>query len=189
MADETVAGNQQPAWLSVSGAAKRLGVSRQAIQNRIKRGTLETRRNNRGELVVLCPATGGATLQTAVAQQTVSATVAPDPPPAARQGVGGEPDSQPASAYHQLIETLHGALERQERQHRDQLADRDRHHREAVEFWKERCDSAECRAEQATAALNDLVNRILSVIPAPQSAEPWWARWLGGSRRSDIRGS
>ncbi len=187
MADETVAGNQQPTWMSVSGAAKRLGVSRQAIQNRIKRGTLETRRNNRGEMVVLCPATGDATLQTAVAQQTVSAMVADPLLLDAQKSSEAVPDSQSVSAFTQLIEALHAALERQERQHRDQLTDRDRNHHEAVEFWKERCDSAEVRAEQATAALNDLVNRIMTMIPTPQPTEPWWSRWLGASRRSDIR--
>ncbi len=78
------------------------------------------------------------------------------------------------------------------------VSERDDLHREHLErclaqaasersLLLERVDSAECRAEQATAALNDLVNRILSVIPAPQPAEPWWARWLGGSRRSDLR--
>ena len=39
-------------WLTVNGAARRLGVTATAIRNRIKRGTLETRPNgNFGRLV------------------------------------------------------------------------------------------------------------------------------------------
>ena len=53
-------------------------------------------------------------------------------------------------------------------------------------FWTERADAAECRAEQATTALNDLVSRVLALVPESQSS--WWARWFGSSRRSDIRG-
>jgi excisionase family DNA binding protein len=42
--------DEQP-WLTVSEAARRLGVSRQAVAHRIKRGTLTTRSSNRGILV------------------------------------------------------------------------------------------------------------------------------------------
>ena len=42
--------DEQP-WLTVSEAARRLGVSRQAVAHRIKRGTLETKKSNRGVLV------------------------------------------------------------------------------------------------------------------------------------------
>ena len=39
-------------WLSVSAAARRVGLSRQAIQQRIKRGTVESRLDNRGNPLV-----------------------------------------------------------------------------------------------------------------------------------------
>ena len=47
-------------WLSVSAAAKRLGVTRQTLQNRIKRGTIEHRRNNRGDPMILVAAVSDA---------------------------------------------------------------------------------------------------------------------------------
>jgi hypothetical protein len=46
--------NEQP-WLTVSEAARRLGVSRQAISHRIKRGTLRTQPSNHGLLVQIPP--------------------------------------------------------------------------------------------------------------------------------------
>ncbi len=44
-------------WLSVAGAARQLGLSRQAIQNRIKRGRIEHRVDNRGNPIVRVAAT------------------------------------------------------------------------------------------------------------------------------------
>ena len=40
-------------WLSVAEAAQALGVTQQAIRNRITRGSLDNKRNNRGQIVVL----------------------------------------------------------------------------------------------------------------------------------------
>ena len=71
--------------------------------------------------------------------------------------------------------------------HKTALDRQDRHHQETVSLLLERVDSAECRAEQSTAALTDLVNRIMTMIPAPAPSPPWWERWFGLSRRSDIR--
>lgn len=177
--------DQQSNWLSISAAAKLLGVSRQAIQNRIKRGTLETRRNNRGEMVVQCPATPPATLQTAVARQTVTATIAPIS------------DSEPAEVSNETVPIgRHLAeLERLEKLFREAADRTDRQHKEAIEFWRERSDSAECRAEQATQALADLVSRILALVPAgggggsefeKAGAGGWLSRLFGTSKKSDI---
>jgi excisionase family DNA binding protein len=44
-----------PVWLPVGEAARRLGVTREAVRRRIKRGTLETRREVDGNRVrTLC---------------------------------------------------------------------------------------------------------------------------------------
>ena len=50
----------------------------------------------------------------------------------------------------------------------------------------ERIDAAEIRAEQSAAALQDLVERIMSMVPPPQPASIW-ERWFGVSRRSSLR--
>ncbi len=44
---------QTAKWVSVAAAAEALGVTQQAIRNRITRGTLENKRNNRNQIVVL----------------------------------------------------------------------------------------------------------------------------------------
>ena len=53
--------DEQP-WLTVSEAARRLGVSRQAVAHRIKRGTLTTKSSNRGILVRIPAASPDATV-------------------------------------------------------------------------------------------------------------------------------
>jgi hypothetical protein len=57
--------DEQP-WLTIAEAARRLGVSRQAVSNRIKRGTLTTRTSNRGVLVRIPPALPDATVASTV---------------------------------------------------------------------------------------------------------------------------
>jgi septal ring factor EnvC (AmiA/AmiB activator) len=44
---------QEPVWLTVVEAARRLGVTPQAVRARIKRGSLESRPDNKGNLLVL----------------------------------------------------------------------------------------------------------------------------------------
>jgi chromosome segregation ATPase len=43
---------EEPTWLTVIEAARRLGVTPQAVRARIKRGTLEKRLDNRGNVLV-----------------------------------------------------------------------------------------------------------------------------------------
>lgn len=71
--------------------------------------------------------------------------------------------------------------------HREMIERMERQHYALVDAWRERADAAECRAETSAAALADLVNRILTMIPVPAPSAPWWERWFGLSRRSDIR--
>jgi hypothetical protein len=56
----------------------------------------------------------------------------------------------------------------------------------------ERVDAAEIRAEQATEQaraahqrMADFVDRVVATVPTV-GAVPWWRRWLGVSKRSDI---
>ncbi len=189
----------------VAEAAHRLGLTIDTIRQHIRRGKLKaTKGNDRRVRVWIDPT---AKLDTPVARLDVHLDRHLDrhldeptrqaPSPESR--IETELRNQLRAAQAELTaERARGAADCAELR-ADMKAERDRHDAEIRRMvgqfeaersiWTERVDSAEVRAEQATAALNDLVNRILSVIPAPQPAEPWWARWLSGSRRSDIRGS
>ena len=162
-------------WLPLPEAAAQLGIAENALRSRIKRRTIRTRKDNRGRLMVCL---SGPVDRTEDRVRTwidpgSDHTTGPDQEPRSAPMPG--PEMVPRSLVDALVASHKEALERQ-----------DRHHQETVSLLLERVDSAECRAEQATSALNDLVNRILTMIPAP--APSWWERWFGVSRRSDIRG-
>jgi len=64
-------------------------------------------------------------------------------------------------------------------------------------LFLERVDAAELRAEAAEAraatvdqklhqVLDRLLERPSSVVPTPEQASPWWSRWFGQTKRSDI---
>ena len=66
-------------------------------------------------------------------------------------------------------------------------------------LFLERVDAAELRAEAAEAraaavdeklhqVLDRLLERPSSVVPTQEPARPWWARWFGQTKRSDIAG-
>lgn len=149
------------AWVSVSEAARRLGVSRTAIHNRIKRGTLPRMTDNHGHPLVQVAVTGAMTVSPVPCHAITGDTVTPP-------GPCQPPESVPLSVHREIVATLQQTLDRQERQFRD-----------ALEFWRERADGAEVRAEQANAMLADLVTRIMATIPAPAPGGSWWRRWLG----------
>ena len=173
-------------WLTLIDAAVELNTTSEAVRKRAKRGSLQVSRDNQGRLLVW-----------------VDAKV-----DAGGDGVPG--DGVPVKSGHvvpgvdlrvdDLVSELRRRIEDRDQQIAQLRADFDaerRRHEGEVErlvgqfhaersFWTERADAAECRAEQSTAALSDLVNRIMTMIPAP--APSWWERWFGVSRRSDIRG-
>lgn len=57
-------------WVSISGAAKRLGVSRQAVQDRIRRRRIPTREDNRGNTQVLVPLAAATSCKPALSTET-----------------------------------------------------------------------------------------------------------------------
>ncbi len=85
-----------------------------------------------------------------------------------------------------------------------QLAQRDALHLDALgrfqaqaalerSLWMERVDAAELRAEASDsraaasdAKLHEVMDRLLQ--RQQDAAEPWWQRWFGLSRRSNLRG-
>jgi hypothetical protein len=60
-------------------------------------------------------------------------------------------------------------------------------------LWLERVDAAEIRAERVEQRLDQVLDVLLSERRQPVASPtgpgeraPWWRRWLGVSRRSDI---
>ena len=162
-------------WLTVHDAAHRTGISVLAMRARINRRTVRSRKDNRGRVWVCLTAGPMHTSSHNDDMRTVTGHSAL---------VHTSPETEPsdlAAALHSISE-LRVLLERQE--HRADAARAAIERRADAEIarltsiWQERCDAAECRAEQATAALTDLVNRILTTIPAPQPA-PLWRTLLG----------
>ena len=117
-----VAHQEDGEWLSVAGAARKLGVSRQAIQKRIARGKIENRRDNMGNpqvWVAAPPATEvpGAPPRTLVAPVTPTVEAHSEPQPEGHQSLSGAADSVPVSVVNLLLVSHSEALERQERRH------------------------------------------------------------------------
>jgi hypothetical protein len=109
--------NVDDRWLSVSEAARQLSVSRQALHHRIKRGTLDSRRGNRGQTLVRIPPTVDRQVPPGTVSSIPSGVDAADPHPQ----VADAPESMPLAAHREIVATLHASLERQERQHQDEV--------------------------------------------------------------------
>ena len=102
------------AWVTVAEAAGLLGVSTQAIRKRIARGTIDVRRNNRGqEVVQAVPASGPRTRQPV--PKEVAVRTQPEP----------QPDGT-ASGHVSLDDARAMVAEACERQERAHLAELDR---------------------------------------------------------------
>jgi len=174
-------------WLTVTAAARRLGITRTAVYSRIKRGTLQTQTDNHGHQLVNVDTNVTRDTLRKVTRDTVTPTLNPEPstePPHPRQDVS---EMIPASVLRDTVEAIqqaHGAAlaaleQRLLQQDANHLAEVDRLvgqvHAERA-FWIERADAAEVRAEAAEQRLAD-------------SRRPWWSRLFGTSRRSSIRES
>ena len=165
-------------WLSVSEAARQLAVSRQALHHRIKRGTLDSRKGNRGQTLVRIPSTVAVLVPDGTIASSPSMVDDAEP----RLAAPHAPESVPLSLHREAVEALQAALATARA---DMETERERHTAEIERlvgqvhaersFWIERADAAEVRAEAAEQRLAD-------------SRRPWWSRLLGASRRSDIKG-
>lgn len=175
----------EPIWLTISEAARALGVTPQAIRKRLKRGTINSRLGNHGQVMV----------EVANPQEPVQ-----EP----RQPRTQEPVANPAVpwAEHQRIVAEQQARHDAETARR--LAERDSLHLDtlgrllaqaAIErsLWLERVDAAEVRAERVEQRLDQVLDMLLTerrqpvASPAePAEREPWWRRWFGTSTRSKL---
>lgn len=174
-------------------AARRLGITRTAVYNRINRGTLKSQTDNHGHQLVNIADTVSRDTLRHVTPDTVTPTLNPGRPTEPRQTAQGAPDAVPMSLYLLEIERIQAALQAQIDQLRaDAIEERQRHVAEIERlvgqvhaersFWIERADQAEVRAEAAEARLHE------RRLPAPDLALPWWRRWFGASTRSNLKG-
>ena len=148
-------------WLSVSEAARQLGVSRQALHHRIKRGTLQVQVNNHGQRLVKVLTQVPRAVTGSNPSVTIDEAEPSHPAPHA-------PESVPLSVHQGTIAALQAA-------HAGELARLLDQTSAERQMLVERIDAAELRLEQ-----------VLEVIL--EDRRPWWSRWFGASRRSAIRG-
>ncbi len=113
-------------WVTVTEAAKRLGITRTAVYNRIKRRTLQTQTDNHGHQLVNVGETVTRGTLRHVAHDTVTPTLNQETPPEARSIVAGAPEMVPMSALQQTVDALqrasNAALEAIQGQHLAEIA-------------------------------------------------------------------
>ena len=104
-------------WLSYTAAAEVLGVTRQAVALRVKRGALQVRAGNRGNKLVRI----SAQVPVAVTAASVTASDAIASPTEPRQKPASALETVPLSVLNSIIASHSEAQERQERQRREHV--------------------------------------------------------------------
>jgi hypothetical protein len=98
-------------WLTTGEAAKALGCSRQSVQQRIKRGTLDTRSGNRGQRLVGVPSLAQALAvprtTSSLSQALAPELIEPEPPQPATSAT----ETVPLSLHLAEVERLQAARE------------------------------------------------------------------------------
>ena len=157
-------------WVTVSEAARRLGVTRQAIRGRIARKTIPCQHDNHGHPMVMavapvpfpvCSGTGDNSPVTVPLRAVVTAPTAETRP----LPTAAPPDRTGLVSLDDVRLLLGEQREAMERQHRD-----------AMQMATERIDAAEVRAER-------LENHLLRLL---EDRRPFWTRWFGKSKTSDL---
>jgi len=158
-------------WISVSEAARRLGVTRQTIQYRIKKGQVEFRHDNRGNPTILFAAETKHSAQSSPSAE--SADICADA-------------SAPRSPSLVSLDDVRNLLS--EQAERLQKA-----HHEAMSLMIERVDAAEIRSERVEQRLDQVLDQLLADRRQPVANQveqgdrlPWWRRWFGRSTKSDL---
>ena len=169
-------------WMTIAAAARRLGVSRQAIQKRINRGKIENRRDNMGNPMVRVAApppqqVPGAPHRTGAATE-VAAGTHQEPSKAPQEAPGMVPLSALQEAisalqasHNQALAALQQAMADREQQHQQSTRDMSERHQRHLEHVT--------RQHQTSMAL--LVERIdrAEVLIDKLLDRPWWRRFLG----------
>jgi hypothetical protein len=144
--------DDEPPWLTVPEAARRLGVTRQAISHRIRRGTLKTKPGNRGLLVQV---------PSGVAEATVAPIV--DNGIAQRLSESTRLLSVELDRAHERVRRAEEKLDKAQADHVAAVA---------------RAERAEGRLEQAEREAErhrQEADRLRAEVE--QARRPWWRRW------------
>jgi len=170
-------------WVTVSEAARRLGITRAAVRKRIARGTVVFMSDNHGRPLVRVTGTVHTGTVPTVHTGTVrSDSAVPDGtartvPCGTTHKVPGAGDAVPMVPATMIAD----AIARADAESARRLAERDAQHREAMAMMMERVDAAELRAERVEQRLDQVLDRLLE-----RQDRPWWSRWFGQSKRSDL---
>ena len=166
-------------WVSVSEAARRLGVSRSAIRNRIKRGTLKTQSDNHGHPMVLVHGTVPGTVRGGPYRKVPSGTVpgqdliAIPPEPPARPTEG--PATVPLEWHTEAMNRLQGALNQA---HSEALAALQQAHQSTLERHQRHIEHLIRQHRESQAMLVERVDRA-EVLIDKLLDRPWWRRIFG----------
>ena len=177
-------------WINLTEAARRLGVSRTAIRQRIQRGTLPSMMDNHGRPLTRLQ-NGFATVHNGTFQNVVKETVAEKTEP-----LSGQSETVPVSAgvplslHREIVANLQAnhdaAFERLERQADAAMAAL----RSDLEAERLRHAAELSRLERAyRAGTEALMNRVAGLLVERRERRPWWALWFGASKRSKIGGA
>ena len=197
--------DETASWLTIPAAARLLGVTPQAIRKRLKRGTLNSRRNNRGQELVLVP---GAPVRTPEPEPEPPEPWIRDPTSEARQTPQDAGEMIPAAIHREMIAVIQAAhsatvaeLQGQVDQLRsDRIEERRRHEGEIERYRRdmalERTETARQCAEHdilhrtTLADQRRIIDRLLprNDPPALLPRARWWPDWFGRSSRSRVRG-
>ena len=196
-------------WVTVTVAARRLGITRTAIYNRISRGTLKSQTDNHGhQLVNIADTVTPGTLRH-VTRDTVTLTLNQEAPTEPRQTGQDGGDVVPAAIHREMIEALqtaHGAalvaLQVQasrlqaeiERLQSDAAMERARADQQLVEERRRHESEIERLVGQVHAERSFWVERADAAEVRAEAAEErlhqailhrtiqnrtWWRRWVG----------
>jgi hypothetical protein len=158
-------------WLPIPEAAAKLGIAENALRSRIKRRTVRARKDNQGRLVVCLPSTEMRPRTIVRSKSGPGSNHASEPAPEALQSTQGAVEAVPLPCHREIVDGLQAAMAALRS---DLSTERQRHEAEIErligqvhaerQFWIERADAAECRAEAAEQRVVEMVTR------------PWWRR-------------
>jgi hypothetical protein len=144
---------QLGSWLTLSEAAARSGLHKELLRARAKRGQLEARKNNRGEVLVMLPA---SLLRSA-------------------QGDGQEAAQGIAYAQVEQLAELVTSLESELANVRLELVEARAEARVAKAVALADVEAAKRAAEEAIAAKESLIEELKAMLA--EMRKPWWRRW------------
>ena len=206
-------------WLSVRDAAKALGISEDAIRSKVKRRTLRSRKGNDNRVMVLFadqPTDHWSPIGRPLGDQPTDRPTGASPE--APQKPAGDQESVPLSVHRETIEAvqrasgaaLDASQEQIDHMRYDMAQERAETARRIAEvqsmhmdlvgrlqaqaaieraIWQERVDRAEIMADDANAALRQLVEAALRLPEPAGSVVPglsWLRRLFGSSTKSKL---